>query len=198
MQDTDFFYKKGELEVSTLVKEPTNKFTRLESYVYGIISFDNGRVRVPGRLTDQLLRDKEIDVTELEGKEVVPRFRRRYAVEQSDVIPTIALTFTFADEYYPFQEHQIVKPRKEYERPGVVGYAAYTSKFRIKDGAIERSVPFVDEDAITAAVEAGKLAIIHSAIDPVMMAKVYVGSESNPYAVKPIASKVAQVLKLGE
>jgi len=27
---------------------------------------------------------------------------------------------------------------------------------------------------------------------------VYVGSESNPYAVKPIASKVAQVLKLGE
>jgi len=198
MQDTDFFYKKGELEVCTLVKEPTNKFTRLESYVYGIVSFDNGRVRVPGRLTDQLLQDKEIDVTEFEGREVVPRFRRRYAVEQSDVVPTIALTFTFADEYYPFQEHQIVKPRKECERPGIVGYGAYTSKFRIKDGAIERSVPYVDEDSITAAVEAGKMAIVHSGIDPLMMAKVYVGSESNPYAVKPIASKVAQVLKLGE
>ena len=31
-----------------------------------------------------------------------------------------------------------------------------------------------------------------------LVGKVYVGSESNPYAVKPIASKVAQVLKLGE
>jgi hydroxymethylglutaryl-CoA synthase len=63
---------------------------------------------------------------------------------------------------------------------------------------VERSVPFIDEDSITAAVEAGKMATIHSGIDPMMVAKVYVGSESNPYAVKPIASKVAQVLKLGE
>jgi hydroxymethylglutaryl-CoA synthase len=194
----DFFYKKGELEVCTLVREPTNKFTRLGSYVYGIISFGDGRVRVPGRLTDRLLANKEIDVTALEGKEVVPRFRRRYAVEQSDVIPTIALAFTFAEEYYPHQEHQIVKPQKEYERPGIVGYGVYTSKFRIKEGAVERSVPFTDEDSITAAVEAGKMSIIHSGIDPLMVAKVYVGSESNPYAVKPIASKVAQVLKLGE
>jgi hydroxymethylglutaryl-CoA synthase len=35
-------------------------------------------------------------------------------------------------------------------------------------------------------------------VDSTQMGKVYVGSESNPYAVKPIASKVAQVLKLGE
>jgi hydroxymethylglutaryl-CoA synthase len=198
MQDMDFFYKKGELEVCTLVKEPTNKFTRLGPYVYGIVSFDDGQVRVPGRLTDRLLTNKEIDVTELENKEVVPRFRRRYAVEQSDVIPTIALAFTLAEEYYPHQEHQIVKEQKEYERPGIVGYGVYTSRFRIKEGAVERSVPFIDEDSITAAVEAGKMAIIHSGIDPLMVAKVYVGSESNPYAVKPIASKVAQVLKLGE
>jgi hypothetical protein len=198
MQDMDFFYKKGELEVCTLVKEPTNKFTRLGSYVYGIVSFDDGQVRVPGRLTDRLLTNKEINIAELEGKEVVPRFRRRYAVEQSDVIPTIALAFTLAEEYYPHQEHQVAKPQKEYERPGIVGYGVYTSRFRIKEGAVERSVPFIDEDSITAAVEAGKMAIIHSGIDPLMVAKVYVGSESNPYAVKPIASKVAQVLKLGE
>jgi hydroxymethylglutaryl-CoA synthase len=198
MLDNDFFYEKGELEVCTLVKEPTNKFTKLGSYIYGIVSFDNGRVRVPGRLTDELLGDQEIDAAGLEGREVVPRFRRRYEVEQSDVIPTIALTFTFADEYYPFQEHQIVKAEKDYEKPGIVGYGVYTSRFRIKESAIERSVPFIDEDSITAAVEAGKMALIHSAIDPASVAKVYVGSESNPYAVKPIASKVAQVLKLGE
>ncbi|MCD6446271.1 hydroxymethylglutaryl-CoA synthase, partial [Candidatus Bathyarchaeota archaeon] len=63
---------------------------------------------------------------------------------------------------------------------------------------MERSVPFIDEDAITAAVEAGKMALIHSGVDSTLVGKVYVGSESNPYAVKPIASKVAQVLRLGE
>ena len=59
-------------------------------------------------------------------------------------------------------------------------------------------MPFIDEDSVTAAVEAGKLALIHSGLDSAWVGKVYVGSESNPYAVKPIASKVAQVLKLGE
>ena len=63
---------------------------------------------------------------------------------------------------------------------------------------MERAVPFIDEDAVTAAVEAGKLALIHSGVDNALVGKVYVGTESNPYAVKPIASKVAQVLKLGE
>ncbi|MGQ9506406.1 MAG: hydroxymethylglutaryl-CoA synthase [Candidatus Bathycorpusculaceae bacterium] len=80
----------------------------------------------------------------------------------------------------------------------MVGYGVYLSRFRIKEGSMERSVPFIDEDSITAAVEAGKLALIHSGVDSTLVGKVYVGSESNPYAVKPIASKVAQVLKLGE
>jgi len=119
-------------------------------------------------------------------------------VNQSDVIPTISLTFTFADEYYPHQEYSVVKQNREYEAPGIVGYGAYTSKFRIKEANIERSVPFIDEDAITAAVEAGKLALIHSGVNSSLVGKIYAGSESNPYAVKPIASKVAQVLKLGE
>jgi hydroxymethylglutaryl-CoA synthase len=55
-------------------------------------------------------------------------------------------------------------------------------------------LPFVDEDAVTASVEAGKLALIHAGVDSALVGKVYVGTESNPYAVKPIASKVAQVL----
>jgi hydroxymethylglutaryl-CoA synthase len=198
MQDIDFFYEKGKLEVCTIVQEPTNKFTKLGAYVYGIISFHNGKVRVPGRLTDHILKDEELVLSCIEDREVVPRFRRRYAVEQSDVIPTISLAFTFADEYYPYQKHEIVKPNKEYETPGIVGYGVYVSKFRIKEGPIERSIPFIDEDSITAAVEAGKLALIHSGLDSSLIGKIYVGSESNPYAVKPIASKVAQVLKLGE
>jgi len=198
MEDVDFFYEKGKLEVCTLVSEPTNKFTKLGSYVYGIVSFHNGKVRVPGRLTDLVLRDEEIDFFSFEDRSVVPRFRRRYAVKRSEIIPTISLAFTFADEYYPHQEYEMVNPKKEYETPGIVGYGVYVSKFRIKEGMMERSIPFMDEDSITAAVEAGKIALIHSGVNHSLVGKVYVGSESNPYAVKPIASKVAQVLKLGE
>jgi hydroxymethylglutaryl-CoA synthase len=199
MVNTDLFYEKGKLEVCTLINEPTNKFTKLGSYIYGTISFHDGKVRVPGRLTDRAaIFNNEIDFSALEDREVVPRFRRRCSVERNDVIPTISLAFTFADEYYPYQPYRIVKPKKEYELPGIVGYGVYTSRFRIKEGNIERSVPFVDEDSITAAVEAGKLALIHSGVDSCLVGKIYVGSESNPYAVKPIASKVAQVLKLGE
>ena len=141
---------------------------------------------------------EDVDLSSLEGREVVPRFRRRYSVGKSDVIPTISLAFTLADEYYPHQEYKIFTPNKEYEVPGVVGYGVYTSRFRIKESGMERAVPFIDEDAVTAAVEAGKLSLIHSGVDSKLVGKVYVGSESNPYAVKPISSKVAQVLKLGE
>ena len=199
MVDADLFYEKGDLEVCTLVDEPTNKFTKLGSYIFGIVSFHNGKIRVPGRLTDRMIKnDEEIDFSNLEGRPVVPRFRRRYSVDRSDVIPTISLTFTFADEFYPHQEYSIVKPEKEYDAPGIVGYGFYSSRFRIKEKDIVRAVPFIDEDSVTAAVEAGKLALIQSGVDSSLVGKIYVGSESNPYAVKPIASKVAQVLKLGE
>jgi hydroxymethylglutaryl-CoA synthase len=199
MLSIDLFYEKGELELCTVVNEPTNKFTKLGRYIFGIVSFSNGKVRVPGRLTDRMIKcDETVDFSAMEGRKVVPRFRRRYSVDRAEVIPTISLAFTFADEYYPYQEYTVAKPNKEYEVPGIIGYGVYTSKYRIKEGNIERSVPFIDEDSITAAVEAGKLALIHSGVDSCSIGKIYVGSESNPYAVKPIASKVAQVLRLGE
>jgi hydroxymethylglutaryl-CoA synthase len=199
MASIDLFYEKGNLELCTLVNEPTNKFMKLESYVYGIVSFHNGKIRVPGRLTDQIVKDGEtIDFSNLEGREVIPRFRRRYSVAKNDVVPTISLAFTLADGYYPHQHYTVVQPSKEYDVPGIVGYGVYVSRFRIQENGLERSVPFIDEDAVTASVEAGKLSLIHSGVDSSLVGKIYVGSESNPYAVKPISSKVAQVLKLGE
>jgi hydroxymethylglutaryl-CoA synthase len=198
MKDMDFFYDQGKLEVSTLVSQPTNRFVKMGSYIYGIVAFHDGKTRVPGRLTDILIENCKIDLSCFDGKNVVPRFRRRYAVGESDIIPTISLAFTVADGYYPYQKYEIKKPKKEYETPGIVGYGVYTSRFRIKEGNMERSVPFIDEDAVTAAVEAGKMALIHSGVDKSLIGKVYVGSESNPYAVNPIASKLAQVLKLGK
>lgn len=201
MDSIDLFYDKGKLELCTFVNEPTNKFMKLSSFVYGIVSFHDGKIRVPARLTDQLICDgSSVDLSSLEGREVVPRFRRRYSVGKSEVVPTISLAFTLADEYYPHQEYHVSPPNKEYELPGIVGYGAYTSRFRVKEpeGKFEHAVPFIDEDSVTAAVEAGKLALIHSGLDSKLIGKVYTGSESNPYAVKPIAAKVAQVLKLGE
>ncbi len=199
MASIDLFYDKGTLELCTLITEPTNKFSKLGNFVYGIVSFHGGKIRVPARLTDLMLCGGEnVDLASLEGREVVPRFRRRHSVGKSDVIPTISLAFTLADEYYPHSEYKVIQPTKEYDLPGIVGYGAYTSRFRIKEEGLERAVPYLDEDSITAAVEAGKLALIHSALDSKWVGKVYVGSESNPYAVKPIASKVAQVLQLGE
>jgi len=199
MVETDLFYEKGELELCTLINEPTNKFSKLGDYVYGIVSFHEGKIRVPGRLTDRMPKcNDDVDFSALEGRSVVPRFRRRYSVDRCDVVPTISLAFTLADEYYPHQEYKVTRAKKEYDLPGIVGYGVYASRFRIREGNIERSVPFIDEDSITAAVEAGKLALIHSGVDSTLFGKIYVGSESNPYAVKPIASKVAQVLKLGE
>ncbi|MCJ7721107.1 hydroxymethylglutaryl-CoA synthase [Candidatus Bathyarchaeota archaeon] len=198
MADIDFFYDQGNLEVSTLVSQPTNRFVKIGSYVYGIVSFHAGKTRVPGRLTDMLFEDGKTDISCFDGKNVVPRFRRRHAVGESDVIPTISLAFSLADGYYPHQKYVVKDPKKEYDTPGIVGYGVYTSKFRIKEGHMERSVPYIDEDAVTAAVEAGKMALIHSGVAQSLIGKVYVGSESNPYAVNPIASKVAQVLKLGK
>ena len=109
--------------------------------------------------------------------------------EKGEVVPTISLAFTLADEYYPHQEYSVFAPNKEYELPGIVGYGVYSSRFRTKEAGLERAVPFIDEDSVTASVEAGKLALIHSGVDSKLIGKVYAGSESNPYAVKPIACK---------
>ena len=169
MKDIDFFYDQGNLEVSTLVCQPTNRFIKMGPYVYGIVSFHNGKTMVPGRLTDFLIEDGKNDLGCFDGKNVVPRFRRRYAVGESDIIPTISLAFTLADGYYPHQKYEIQNSKKEYDTPGIVGYGVYTSKFRIKEGNMERSVPFIDEDAVTAAVEAGKMALIHSGVEQARM-----------------------------
>ncbi len=95
---------------------------------------------------------------------------------------------------------------------GIVGYGAYVPSFRIKPaeiariwgeegeriskglGIIEKSVPDIDEDAATMAVEASRNALTVAAIDPVKIGAVYVGSESHPYAVKPTAATVAEAL----
>ncbi len=95
---------------------------------------------------------------------------------------------------------------------GIIGYGAHVPRRRIKVeeiakvwGAdapsykrglelVEKSVPSVDEDTITLAVEAARNAITRAGIDPKDIGAVYVGSESHPYAVKPSGVTVAETV----
>ncbi|VVB87392.1 Uncharacterised protein [uncultured archaeon] len=95
---------------------------------------------------------------------------------------------------------------------GIVSYGAYIPCYRIKveeiakvwganassiiDGLMvyEKSVPDMDEDTITIAVEAARNAINRAGINPEKIEAVYTGSESHPYAVKPTSTVVAEAI----
>ncbi len=95
---------------------------------------------------------------------------------------------------------------------GIVSYGAYIPRYRIKieeiakvwgsnagsiiDGLMvyEKSVPDMDEDTITIAVEAARHAINRAGINAEKIGAVYTGSESHPYAVKPTSTVVAEAI----
>jgi hydroxymethylglutaryl-CoA synthase len=206
MQEVDHFYKNGTLLSCNVIRGPTKKFDYLKSFLAGIIHFPGDNLKVPGRITDYIPPAEEVDVTEFIGREVVPRFRKTFTDGASGLIYYSSMNFSFEDDYYPFQEYRPVKPSvsENGSKPGIVGYGVYLPKYRIKNegngvlGVVERTLPFADEDTTTFAVEAGKRALIHSAIESRRVKKCFVGSESAPYAVNPSMSTVSQVLELGE
>ncbi|MCC7568079.1 MAG: hydroxymethylglutaryl-CoA synthase, partial [Candidatus Methanofastidiosa archaeon] len=91
---------------------------------------------------------------------------------------------------------------------GIAGFGAYIPMYRIKNSDIarvwgnnpdqvpvkEKSVPGPDEDACTIACEAAKNALARAALNPALLGTVWVGTESKPYAVKPTATIVAEVI----
>jgi hydroxymethylglutaryl-CoA synthase len=94
---------------------------------------------------------------------------------------------------------------------GIVSYGVYIPKFRIRVEEIarvwgdksdisqsllvyEKSVPDMDEDAVTIAVEAARNAIMRANLDPARIGAIYVGSESHPYAVKPTGTIVGEAI----
>jgi len=94
---------------------------------------------------------------------------------------------------------------------GIVSYGVYIPRFRIRlyeiarvwgDGeeitaglrVFEKSVPDLDEDTVTIAVEAARNALLRARIDPKRIGAIYAGSESHPYAVKPTATIVGQAV----
>ena len=95
---------------------------------------------------------------------------------------------------------------------GIITYGVHIPRYRIKVeeitrvwganaedvtgglGVYSKSVPDLDEDTATIAVEAARNALKRRAIDPVDIGAVYVGSESHPYAVKPTACTVGEAI----
>jgi len=98
---------------------------------------------------------------------------------------------------------------------GIVGYGVYVPRYRIKPeeiarvwgeegerirkglGIEEKSVPGIDEDAATLAVEAARNSVAMAQVAPERIGALLVGSESHPYAVKPTATIVAEALGAG-
>ncbi len=203
MRAVDHFYNLGTLISGSLIRRPTNKFNYLGSFLVGIVNFKGDDLKVPGRMTDFVPSNNEVDLSEFIGRGVIPRFRRTYMDGADGLVYYSSLNFSFEGDYYPFQEYKKIKPLKTNENPGIVGYGVYLPKFRIRNepssgGVLERTLPFADEDTTTFAVEAGKRALIHSAIESRYIKKCFVGSESSPYVVKPTMSTVSQVLEIGE
>ena len=95
---------------------------------------------------------------------------------------------------------------------GIITYGVYIPRYRIKVeeiarvwganakdisgglGVFEKSVPDMDEDTATIAVEAARNALARRMVDPEDIGAVYVGSESHPYAVKPTAWTVGEAI----
>jgi hydroxymethylglutaryl-CoA synthase len=95
---------------------------------------------------------------------------------------------------------------------GIYSYGVYIPRYRIKVqeiarvwganaddiirglGVSEKSVPDLDEDTATIAVEAARAALRRRTVDPEAIGAIYVGSESHPYAVKPTACTVGEAI----
>ncbi|TAJ45376.1 hydroxymethylglutaryl-CoA synthase [Methanofollis fontis] len=61
-------------------------------------------------------------------------------------------------------------------------------------GVREKSLPDMDEDTATIAVEATRNALIRRNVDRDAIGAIYVGSESHPYAVKPTSATVGEAI----
>ncbi len=104
-----------------------------------------------------------------------------------------------------------MSPDTPESRTGIHGWGAYVPRWRLPMdeiarvwgwpphqykglNVIEKSVDSPDEDSTTMAIEAGYNAIKRAEIDPSKIGAVFFGTESKPYAVKPSATIVAEVL----
>jgi len=99
---------------------------------------------------------------------------------------------------------------------GIVSYGTYLPKYRVRTedialawkknpgeiisalGVKEKTVPAVDEDAVTIALEAAFQSLSYFKGKPSAIEAVFVGSESHPYAVNPSSTIIGELLGVGK
>ncbi len=91
---------------------------------------------------------------------------------------------------------------------GIVGYGAYLPRYRLPASEVarvwaagqgglpieEKTVPGLDEDTATMAIEAARNALARAQVSAEQLGALWVGSESHPYAVKPTSTIVAEAI----
>ena len=97
---------------------------------------------------------------------------------------------------------------KAVEQVGIYGYGAYVPRYLIENSVIanvwgklsmpikSKSFPSIDEDSLTIAYEAARIAIESSNAPREKIRAIYIGSESKPYAVKPSGTVLVDALGL--
>ncbi len=98
---------------------------------------------------------------------------------------------------------------------GIVSYGTYVPKYRVHTediahawkknpmeiisalGVTEKTVPNVDEDAVTIALEAALQSLSYFKGKPSAIEALLVGSESHPYAVNPSSTIIGELLGVG-
>ena len=101
---------------------------------------------------------------------------------------------------------------KSFKQVGIIGCGGYIPAGRISVAEIaqkqgksaeqvivslgvkQKAVAAPDEDTMTLAVEATRIALLQAKIKPEQIGAILVGSESHPYAVKPTGSIVGEIL----
>ena len=97
---------------------------------------------------------------------------------------------------------------KPINQVGIYGYGAYVPRYLIENSMIasvwgklsvpikSKSFPSIDEDSLTIAYEAARIAIESSKVPRERIRAIYIGSESKPYAVKPSGTVLVDALGL--
>lgn len=101
-------------------------------------------------------------------------------------------------------------------KTGIVSYGTYIPKYSVRIAEIaefwqrdggsvvkalgleEKSVPAIDEDSVSMAVESAYIALINNPNSLKKIEAVLIGSESHPYAVKPTSTTVAEILGISK
>jgi len=104
---------------------------------------------------------------------------------------------------------------KIFKSVGILGWGGYLPYWRIKVeevaqnwrqdgekiskslGVEQKAIAAEDEDCVTMAAEAARIALKRAGISPKKIGAVFVGSESHPYAVKPTGTILADILGVG-